>query len=271
MAPRVIESDEEFEGLRAALARRHPIFGAFVMIPRVEIVELLGRVGFDAAIFDLEHGPMEISDLVELAAAARGAGVHSVARMARNDTADIGRALDTGVDGILVPHVGTGAAAEHVAAAGRFPPTGHRSLNPFTRGTGYGMDEGTLRDAADRRVALLAMLEGDEALSSVDEICASEQLDAAFVGPVDLSASMGVPGQPEHPKVISAVSDVFARIRAAGSAAAVYAHTPEAAARWSAEGATFIALSADVAMLQRGFASFLDAARDPQRATAEQV
>lgn len=248
-------------GLRAALLGRRLVLSTFVMIPRVEVVELLASCGFTALVFDLEHGPMEIADLNVLVALTQGAGMYAVARLADNQPADIARALDSGVDGILAPHVGSAAAARDLVEAGRFPPDGSRSLNPFTRGTGYGVSEELGPQLANRRVALMAMLEGNDALRSLDEVCAVDGLDAVFVGPVDLSAAFGFPGQPEHPTVIDRLREIIDRIESSGCAAGIYAHTPEAAARWGDAGATFIALSADSAMAADGFRRHVEAAR----------
>jgi 4-hydroxy-2-oxoheptanedioate aldolase len=227
----------------------------FLMIPRVEIIEMLGLAGFEGVVIDLEHGPMTIADLPALSAAAHGAGMYAVARVRDGAAAEIGAFLDTGVDGVLVPHVSSAAEAASVVSAGRFPPAGDRSLNPYVRGTRYGSDGDSARDLANARSAILVMVEGGEGLSDLEAISDVDDLDGVFVGPVDLSASLGVPGQPEHPKVIETVTQIFERLRERKVAAGIYAPTPESARRWEAAGAALIALSADSAMIQGAFAS----------------
>lgn len=250
-----VPAEAELSGLRAALAVRRRLLGTFVMLPRVEVVEMLGAAGFDVAVFDLEHAPIEIGDLPPLAAAAGSAGMFSVARLPSNDTGAIGRALDAGVDGLLVPHVSSAEEARRIVAAGRFPPAGERSLNPYVRGTSYGRADGNLREEANARVALVAMLEGEAAVDRLGEICGVSGLDGIFVGPVDLSASLGVPGEPEHPRVVGAVRDIVGRVARDGLASGMYAPTPEAAARWFDADACLVALSADIAMAVDGFAA----------------
>ncbi|MFT5223543.1 MAG: 2-keto-3-deoxy-L-rhamnonate aldolase RhmA [Glaciecola sp.] len=250
------------------------MLATFVMIPRIEIVELLGANGFDAVVLDLEHGPLEVADLAGLSAAAQRSGMFAIARLASDDESTIARALDSGVDGVVVPHVGSAEAAAHVVSSGRFPPVGHRSLNPFVRGARYGLGDEAGRDPANNRAAIIAMLEGADALRNLDAICATVGLDALFVGPVDLSAALGVPGQPEHPTVVEAVQDVFRRLATAGVAGGIYAHTPEAAYRWAAAGASLTALSADIAMVAQGFAAMQASLRElgpviPARANVE--
>jgi 4-hydroxy-2-oxoheptanedioate aldolase len=240
--------------LREALRGNETLVFTFMMVPRVEIIEMLALSGFDGVVIDLEHGPMTAADLPPLAAAARGAGIFAIARV-RGDGGDpeIGNLLDAGVDGVLVPHVSTASEAGRVVAAGRFPPAGERSLNPYVRGTNYGADGNAARDLANARTAIIVMVEGAEGLANLEAIGDTDDLDGVFIGPVDLSASLGVPGQPEHPKVIETVRTIFERLRERKVAAGIFAPTVEAAKRWQAAGAALIALSADSAMMQRAF------------------
>jgi 4-hydroxy-2-oxoheptanedioate aldolase len=238
-------------GLRGALRDGRSLLATFLLLPRAEVVEMLALSGFDAVIVDLEHGPAGRAELTAVVSAAQGAGLFAIARLGNTSGDEIGRVLDVGVDGLLVPHVSSAPEAEAIVRAGRFPPRGDRSINPYTRGNAYGVDGPRRYGDVDDGVALVAMVEGAGALSSLEAIARTAELDGIFVGPVDLSSSLGFPGEPEHPEVVDAVRDVLARIRAAGRAAGVYAPTPEAASRWLAAGAGLVALSADSAMLVR--------------------
>lgn len=253
-------SQTAWHGLRQALRDGPCVLATFVLLPRVEIVEMMAAAGFDAVVLDLEHGPIEIADVAPLAAAAQGAGMFAVARVAGDSASEIGRVLDGGVDGVLVPHASSREEAERVVRAGRLPPRGERSINPFVRGHRYGVAGAVDLAATDARVALLAMLEGADALTQLSDICAVEDLDALFVGPVDLSASLGFAGQAEHPEVVAAVADVIARTRKAGRVPGVFAPTPQAAARWIDMGAGLVAVSTDVAMAGAAFSGALAAA-----------
>jgi 2-keto-3-deoxy-L-rhamnonate aldolase RhmA len=241
--------------LRDALRADGGLVATFVLIPRVEIIEMAGRAGFEAVVLDLEHGPLAVADLPGVAAAARGAHVYSIARVPERSPSGIAAALDAGVDGVLVPHVASVEDARAVVFAGRFPPRGERSLNPYVRGLGYGqeLDRGSLA-AADDTIAVLVMLEGADALDELESICAVPGLDGVFVGPVDLSASLGHPGEPEHPAVVDAVREAIRRVRSLGAVAGVYAPTADAAGRWLIAGASLVAVSADTAMTLRAFA-----------------
>jgi 4-hydroxy-2-oxoheptanedioate aldolase len=241
--------------LREALRGPGTLVFTFLMVPRVEIVEMLGLAGFDGVVIDLEHGPTTLADLPILSAAARASGMFALARVRDGIAAEIGAFLDTGVDGVLVPHVSSAAQAAAVVAAGRFPPAGDRSLNPYVRGTRYGSDGDAARDLANARCAIIVMVEGADGLADLEAIGDTGDLDGVFIGPVDLSAALGVPGQPEHPKVIETVTSVFERLRERKVAAGIFAPTTEAARRWTDAGAALVALSADSAMMQRVFSA----------------
>jgi 4-hydroxy-2-oxoheptanedioate aldolase len=259
----------EAAGFRDALRRRSSIVATFVLIPRIEVIELIAAAGFDAVIIDLEHGATSVAELPALVAAAHASRLFALVRVSENSAVEIGRVLDVGADGILVPHVTTLDDALRLVDAGRYPPVGGRSLNPYTRGNGYGRASGLYEDA-NRQIGLIAMLEGTDALESLETIAALEEVDAVFVGPMDLSGSLGFPGEPEHPAVVLAVQDVIERGRSLGCAVGTYAPTPDAAARWLGAGAALVALSADIAMVASGLNSTREAigAATPERLTA---
>lgn len=243
--------------LRTAL--RDPervVVATFVLLPRVEVVESLANAGFDAVVLDLEHAPIEPADLVPLVAAGHGAGVFVLARLGDRSPAMIGRTLDTGVDGIILPHVGSAAEARTAVAAGRYPPAGERSLNPYVRAANYDATDRFTADANDA-VAILVMVEGREGLDALDDIVGVRGVDAVFVGPVDLSASLGRTGQPEHPEVVETVERILHTLADRGMAGAVYCPTPDAANRWLECGAQLLVVSADLAMAYRGYRQYL--------------
>ncbi len=237
-------------GLRAALADGEAMLATFVLIPRVEIVEIIAGAGFQVAIIDCEHGPFGRNELIPLVAAARAAQLYSVVRLTGNSASEIAGALDAGADGVLVPHVGSGEEAAAVVAAARFPPHGQRGANPYVRGARYGADSSYLTDA-DASAAVLVMVEGARGIAALDEIVTTPGLDGVFVGPVDLSVAMGLAGQLDHPAVVGAVRDVLTRAAAAGLAPSVFAGTHEQAVTWLHSGARLVALSTDTDAFQR--------------------
>jgi len=249
--------------LRNRLTGRKPIVATFVMVPRVEVIEMLALAGFDAVILDLEHGPIGVPDLPALAAFAKAAGISSIGRIAEMRPSEIGAVLDAGFDGVMVPHVSSAASAEAAVRAARFPPDGSRSLNPYVRGASYDSTTPALLTAFNEHAAVIGMLEGKEALRELDSILATPGLDAVFVGPVDLSGELGFPGQPDHPEVVATIEDVFDRCAERSLASGVYAPTPERANSWFERGASLVAVSADAAMMMDSFRGVRRRVRTP--------
>jgi 2-keto-3-deoxy-L-rhamnonate aldolase RhmA len=228
------------------------VVATFVIVPRVEIVELAAVAGFDAVILDQEHGPLGIAELPALVACAQGSGIAALVRVPECRAKAIEAALDVGADGVLVPHVSSGAAAAEAVAASRFAPEGRRGANPWVRAARYGA-AADFANTANERCACVAMVEGRAGIDAVDEILATPGLDAIFMGPVDLSHALGVPGETEHALVVETVADLVERGRAVGVATAVFAPTPEAARSWLDLGVRLVALSVDTALALDGF------------------
>ena len=241
------------ESLRAILRTRTPTVATFVMLPRIEIVEMLGLAGFDAVVLDLEHGPIGVGDLTGLAAASRAVGIHAIARLPEGRPATIAAALDAGVDGVMVPHVSSGEVARDAVRASRFPPDGQRSLNPYVRGTAYDGSTSEAIISVNDANAVICMVEGTDGLADLDSVLSTDGLDAVFIGPVDLSAALGHPGQPDHPQVLLEIESIFSRAADAGVACGVYAPSPDRASTWFDFGATLVAVSADAAMVLDAF------------------
>lgn len=246
---------ERLTGLRAALADEGTaLLGAFCGIPRLEVVQIIGYTGFDLVILDGEHGLFDASALPGLIAAARGAGLQVVVRVPRLDPQVISAALDAGADGVLVPHVRTAQEALLAVQACRFPPHGIRSLHGAVAAARYGTRPDYL-SAANTDCACIVMCEDAQALEAIEDIAATPGLDAVFVGPFDLSASMGHVGQPAHEEVVAATREVFAAAARAGVAAGVMAAAPGAVAGWFADGARFVVAGLDTVMLREGAAA----------------
>ncbi|BAQ70173.1 aldolase [Rhodovulum sulfidophilum] len=175
-------------GFRARLRAPEPILGTFLKIPSTQPAEILGSLGFDFVVIDEEHAPLnpETTDAILLACR-----VHRMAGLVRvRQPGDILRALDSGADGVLVPHVISAAVAREVVTLSRY--AGARGLSPTTRAGAFGcVPVADHMAAQDARSAVIAMIEDTEALDRIDEIVATEGLDAIFIGRADLGASMG--------------------------------------------------------------------------------
>jgi len=236
-------------GLRERLRNGSPLMATFSIIPAIEVVELIGLAGFDGVILDLEHGAHGSEALGPLILAAWARGIYPLVRVRSSEPTEIAAALDAGAAGVIVPQIGSFAEAERAVRAARFAPDGNRGANPFVRAADY---SGRLEwfAEANRDTAILLMVEGQGGLAAVDDIAALPHLDGIFIGPMDLSHALGVPGQMNHPSVSEAIRTVMAACKAEGITAGIFAGTPETARRWVAEGVTLVGVGADSAVLR---------------------
>jgi 4-hydroxy-2-oxoheptanedioate aldolase len=238
--------------LNERLREGQALTAVFSIIPSTHVVEMIGIAGFEAVIIDMEHGPFSIDSVIPLLLAAQTRGMYPIVRVRANEPSLIGAVLDAGAAGVLVPQVTSAAAAAAVVKAARFAPAGARGTNPWVRAARYGAGATWFADA-NRDVSILVMIEGREGLDALADIIAIPGLDGIFLGPVDMSQSLGVGGQPEHPKVIAAIGDAVAAASARGIVTAVFAPNVAAARRWIAQGVRVVALSEDAAIMMDAF------------------
>jgi len=204
--------------MKARLAAGEPVLGCSVMIPSPQVVEMLGLLGFDWVLIDCEHGTVSLESVELMALAAEAAGVVPIARPPSNSPGDIVRLMDRGVMGVQVPHVTDAASARAAVAAVKFAPEGERGLAAGTRPAAYGF-AGTMAEECARANAetlVCVQIEDAEAVANAAEIVAVEDIDVFFIGPSDLSQSLGHPGEHDHPEVRAAIEATLERILAAG-------------------------------------------------------
>src|SRR3954466_7645162 len=246
--------------LRQRLREGPPLIGTFSIVAAPELIEVVGLAGFDVVVLDMEHGAYEISNLGPPFLAARACGVAPVVRVRWSEPALIGAALDAGAAGVLVPHVQSGRDAAAVVEAARFPPEGGGGAHPWVRAAGYAAPDNWHARANDD-VAVIAMVEGREGVAAVDEILATPGLDAVFLGPVDLAASLGLAGRLDHPQVVAAVRSVVERAAAVGVAAACFSPAVDGARRWLDAGARLVTIGVDTQILLPAFRAVVDGVR----------
>ena len=204
--------------LKQQLLSGQPAFGMSVMFPSPQIVEMVGRLGFDWVLLDCEHGSLTPESIELMAMAAELTGLTPIARPWTNSPEGILRVLDRGAMGVQVPHVNTASDAKRAVEAVKFHPMGTRGLAAGTRPAGYGLT-GSASDyvqEANRETLVCVQLEEAEALRNLDEILRVDGVDVLFVGPSDLSQSLGYPGRSDVPEVREAMDRAFAAIVAAG-------------------------------------------------------
>jgi 4-hydroxy-2-oxoheptanedioate aldolase len=248
--------------MKQKLAAGEPVFGLSVMIPSPQIVEMAGRLGFDWVLIDFEHGAISPETLQAMVMAAETSGITPVARPATHREEEITRLLDAGVLGLQVPRVNTAEEAAAIVAAVKFHPLGQRGLAVGTRAAQYGIGLSQAQFVAQANDATLVcvQLEEPQALDNLEAICAVKGVDVVFVGPSDLSQSLGFPGQHDAAPVQEAMRQAFSRIVAAGRKAGT---TAEAARfkEYRSLGVSYF-YTHITRILRMGSAEFFKAARD---------
>jgi 4-hydroxy-2-oxoheptanedioate aldolase len=212
--------------------------------------EIVGDSGFDWVLLDTEHAPNEPPDvLAQLQAFAVGTA-QVVVRPAWNDAVLIKRLLDVGAQTLLVPFVQNAEEAARAVAACRYPPAGIRGITTGGRASRYGRAASYLREA-DQQICLLVQAETLGAIDRIPEIAAVDGVDGVFVGPSDLSASMGHIGNPVHPEVQRAIETAAKRINDAGKVSGILTSVESDARRYIEWGYRFVAVGTDIGLLAR--------------------
>ena len=188
--------------------------GAFLQIPHGTPAEIFAQAGFDWLIIDMEHAPNDYGTLLSQLQAISGTGTVPFVRPHWNDAVAIKKILDCGAQGVLVPYVNTGEEAALAIAACRYPPLGVRGVSGSNRAARYGMNVRNYLDSANREILVIIAIETREAIDNLDDILAVEGLDGVFIGPMDLSASLGHMGNPSHPEVLAAFAEIEAKVLA---------------------------------------------------------
>jgi 2-keto-3-deoxy-L-rhamnonate aldolase RhmA len=204
--------------MKEKLVAGEAVFGVSVMIPSPQIVEMIAAAGFDWVLLDCEHGTLTLESVELMAMAAEASGITAIARPVSRAPEHILQVLDRGVMGVQVPHVNSTEDAREVIAAVKYHPLGKRSLAAGTRAAVYDA-HGSLAEyvkAANDATLIAVQLEDREAIENIDELLAVESIDVFFIGPSDLSQSMGHPGNPKAPVVAQAIESSFRKMIAAG-------------------------------------------------------
>jgi 4-hydroxy-2-oxoheptanedioate aldolase len=236
---------------KQALAQQQTQIGLWVSLANPYSVEICAGAGFDWLLLDGEHAPNDLRSLMaQLQTVAGYAPTHPVARLPVGDTALIKQYLDLGVQSLLVPMVDTPEQARALVQACRYPPDGIRGM-AGSRASRWGRIPGYVHEA-NAQICLLVQAETRLALENLDAILATDGIDGVFIGPADLSASLGHVGNPGHEQVQTAIEDAIRRIAKSGKAAGILTTDNTLAKHYIALGATFVAVGLDTQLLVRG-------------------
>ena len=241
---------------KRALAEGRTQIGLWSSLSSNYTVEVIAGAGYDWILLDLEHSPNDLESLLTQLQAAAPYATTPIVRVPWNDMVTIKRVLDAGAQSLLIPYVQNAAEAKAAVANTRYPPAGVRGVAGTTRATRFGR----VKDYAKRaheEICVLVQVETKPALDALESICAVDGVDGVFIGPADLHASLGYPGETANPAVLPLIEDAMRRIRKAGKAAGYLSPVEADAKRMLAAGAQFVAVGADVGLLARGAESLL--------------
>ena len=240
--------------LKKKLAQGRPELGAWVTIPSPDVSEALSTLAFDWFLFDLEHSALNEQSAQVLMQGMRGDNVTPLIRVAWNDQVLIKKALDIGAHGVIVPMVNTRQDAIHAVRACRYPPAGIRGCGP-KRPWIYDPDYFA---TADDQVMVIVQIETEEAVNNADEILAVEGVDAFFVGPFDLSVSMGFKGAKDDKRFQDAIDRVFAAGKRHKVASGMWEGSGKEILERINDGWQMMAMGLDIQFLLNGARSALE-------------
>lgn len=234
--------------LKQRLEAGQVCLGATIISGSPVVAELLSRVGFDWIWLEMEHTTVSEDGILAMLQATNGAETSTVVRVPWNDKTMIKRAVDAGPDAILVPQINTRAEAEYAVRAMKYPPVGERGAG-LARAQAYGLAMGEYYKSANDDVLTLLMIEHIDGVRNIAEILAVPGVDSVMIGALDLSGSMGLLGQTDHPSVEEAIQTVLAACKAAGKPCGIVALDPDQANHRIEQGFTNITVAIDVLML----------------------
>ncbi len=222
------------------------VVGPFMKTCDPAFVEASGYAGFDFAILDMEHGPASLKMMENNVRAAQISGLLPVIRVRDKDPETISQALDIGAAGIQIPQIRNASEVREVVSSARFYPHGERGVCRFVRAAHYSSMERNEYFAAANQMLLILQLEGEEAISNIDEIISENGYDVLFVGPYDLSQSLGVPGDVTNPIVVDAISGIVEKARSHGKVVGLFVDRIDTALFWKSKGVQYLSYSVDV-------------------------
>lgn len=237
--------------LREKILNKEVVCGLFYKLNNPDVAEMVGNAGFDFIIIDTEHANFSPYDTANIIRAADAAGMSSVVRVRAATDEDVLHALDSGADGVQIPSITSVETAQAVCKSTKYHPEGNRGLSMTQRAAMYGAwnKEETYYSYSNRNSLVVAHVENKAMAGRVAELCDIPQIDVLFVGPADLSQSMGKPGQMNDPEVVAVIEKVFRTALDKGKAVGIYCGNAAAVKKYVAMGATYIAYGSDATCL----------------------
>ncbi|MBK8883087.1 MAG: 2,4-dihydroxyhept-2-ene-1,7-dioic acid aldolase [Bacteroidales bacterium] len=232
-----------------------PLAGTLLSISAPQVAEIISDSGFDWVLIDMEHSAISLES-VQNALQIMGDKILKIVRVPGKDEIWIKRVLDTGCDGILVPMVNSAAEALKVVQYSKYPPEGRRSVG-LSRAHSFGPGFSDYVENANKDLVIMIQIEHRDAVKNIDEILKVKGIDSVFIGPYDLSTSMGLTGQLSHPDVKSAIKLIKDKCRKAGLPYGIFGMTPQGLIPEVKDGCTFLLCGVDAAILVNSYKDLL--------------
>ena len=240
------------------IAQKGFVLGPFMKSSDPAFVEIAGFAGFDFVILDMEHGSVHLQQMQNMIRAAQVSGIITVIRLRDRMPETISQALDIGAHAIQVPQVVSDKEVRDIIDAGKFYPDGNRGVCRFVRAAQYSAMSSSNYFENANKTEIIIQVEGLQAMENVESILQVEGFDILFIGPYDLSQSLGVPGEINHPKVISAMENLIKKAKGAKKYIGVFIDTINSAKIWKDMGVHYLAYSVDVGIYFSACKSVVD-------------
>jgi 4-hydroxy-2-oxoheptanedioate aldolase len=253
--------------LKTKLLAGEVVLGVWSIIPSPVVAEIFAFGGIDFAIFDMEHGIFDVSALDSCIRACESAGSVPLVRIPGANPWAAQWALDLGAYGIVVPQISNHMEAKSVVGMAKYSPIGSRGYNPFTRAAQYANPQNNRSGKLSNDFSLTCVIiENQEGLDNLTQICTVPNLDVIYMGIYDLSVMMGCKGDTKNPKVIKVVNDSIAQILAAGKAAGMIVRNQVDISEALALGANFLVYSVDTFVIREAVVSAVSSFKNAQKA-----
>lgn len=254
--------------IRQRILNKEVLIGTMFKINSPALAELIGNCGFDFIVIDTEHSNFSPVDTENIIRAADVAGMASIVRTRDGSPEEVLHALDSGADGVQVPSLTTIESAKRACESAKYFPEGNRGLSGTQRSARYSawdQEEGYY-SYANKNALVVAHVENLEMANQLDELLAIPQLDTVFVGPGDLSQSLGKPGQLNDPEVVALVEKIFKKVLASGKTVGIFCGGLDNVKKYIEWGATYIAFGTDTTQIATALKANIKASREIAKA-----
>lgn len=254
------------KSFRKRLQDRELLLGGWMQIGHPAVAEIMARVGFDWVCVDLEHGAIDLESMTNIFRTLDGFDCTPVARLPLNDPVWIHRCLDAGARALIIPMVKTAEEAEDAVREAKYPPRGNRGYG-YSRANMHGIDFDRSIQTANDDIAMIMQIEHKDAIANLDAILDVPDVDGLFIGPLDLSGSMGITGQMDHPDMVAALKRYRDACADHKTTAGMHIVRPDDGNVWATieNGYSLIALGLDNVFIHEGAAAALAAAGRPAK------